>query len=128
LSAYSDTGSFSPDGRELVLVNTSFVGPVRNGRLLIIGLDGSTRRVIFDGPSTEDLTGAVWSPRGDAILFGLGGFFQNADRAAARLMVVRPDGTGLAALTSGATNDGMASWSPDGKEVVFRVASPGARG
>ena len=31
-------------------------------------------------------------------------------------------------FTDGSTNDGMPSWSPDGTEVVFRVASPGARG
>ena len=43
-------------------------------------------------------------------------------------MLVRPDGTQLTAVTSGATNDGMPSWSPDGKEVVFRVATPGVRG
>jgi Tol biopolymer transport system component len=128
LSAYSDPASFSPDGKQLVLMGINFVGPVRNGRLIVASADGSTDRAIFDGPSTENLTGAVWSPLGDGILFGLGGFFQSAETRGARLMLVRPDGTGLTAVTSGATNDGMPSWSPDGKEVVFRVAGPGRRG
>jgi Tol biopolymer transport system component len=128
LLAYSDPGSFSPDGKRVVLMGINFVGPVRNGRLMVAAPDGSEGRVIFEGPSTENLTGAVWSPLGNAILFGLGGFFQGAETRGARLMLVRPDGTGVSALTSGATNDGMPSWSPDGKEVVFRVASSGTRG
>lgn len=128
LFAYSDPGSFSPDGKRVVLMGINFVGPVRNGRLIVADAEGSNSRTIFEGPATENLTGAVWSPLGDAILFGLGGFFQSAETRGARLMLVRPDGTGRTALTSGATNDGMPSWSPDGREVVFRVASPGARG
>ena len=43
-------------------------------------------------------------------------------------MKIEPGGAGLTAITDGSTNDGMASWSPDATEVVFRVASPAARG
>jgi Tol biopolymer transport system component len=128
LSAYSDAGSYSPDGKHLVLMSTNFVGAVRNGRLIVTEPDGSNSRVIYDGPPTDSLTGAAWSPRGDAIMFGLGGFFQSAETLPARLMTIRPDGSHLAAVTSGTTNDGMPSWSPDGTQVVFRVAGPAARG
>jgi len=40
----------------------------------------------------------------------------------------RPDGSGITQVTDGSTNDGMPSWSPDGNEVVFRVASRAVRG
>jgi Tol biopolymer transport system component len=40
--------------------------------------------------------------------------------------VIRPDGSGLAQLTSGPASDSRPAWSPDGWSVVFsRVASPG---
>ena len=128
LSMYSDPASFSPDGERVALLGINFVGPVRNGRLTVSAADGSGATPIYDGPSTDNMTGIAWSPRGDAIMFGLGGYFQTAETRTARLVTVRPDGTAMTSITDGATNDGMASWSPDAAEVVFRVASPGARG
>ena len=95
LSLYSDAGSFSPDGTRMVLLGTNFVGSVRNGRLIVAGPDGSNATTIYDGPATDNLTGVAWSPRRDAILFGLGGYFQTAETRGARLMSVRADGTGL---------------------------------
>src|SRR5436305_12003221 len=38
-------------------------------------------------------------------------------------MTVAVDGTGLSPLTRDSANAGMPSWSPDGKEVVFRRAT-----
>ena len=128
LSLYSDAGSFSPDGGRVVLIGTNFVGPVRNGRLIVSATDGSGAAPIYDGPSTDVLAGVAWSPRGDQILFGLGGYFGASDSLTARLMSVRPDGSGIKQVTDGSTNDGMPSWSPDGNEVVFRVASRAVRG
>jgi Tol biopolymer transport system component/transcriptional regulator with XRE-family HTH domain len=71
---------------------------------------------------SDDLSGPAWSPIGDRILFGAGGFFQRAQVRTARLMSIRPDGTDLVSVTSGNSNDAMPSWSPDGKQVVFRAA------
>jgi Tol biopolymer transport system component len=128
LSLYSDAGSFSPDGKHVALIGTNFVGPVRNGVLIVTAADGSGATPIFNGPATDVLAGVAWSPRGDAILFGLGGYFGAAETLTARLMSVAPDGTDVRQVTDGSVNDGMPSWSPDGREVVFRVASPRARG
>ncbi|HEU4623859.1 MAG TPA: hypothetical protein VFS52_03795 [Steroidobacteraceae bacterium] len=86
-------------------------------------VDGSDRRILFDGPPDADLSGPTWSPSGDRILFGMGGFFQRVQISTARLMSIRPDGTALVPLTSGDSNDAMPSWSPDGTQVVFRSAS-----
>ena len=35
-------------------------------------------------------------------------------------MIVKPDGSGARALTTGPGNSGFPSWSPDGKQVVYR--------
>jgi Tol biopolymer transport system component len=128
LSLYSDAGSLTPDGKRVVLLGSNFVGAVRSGRLLVSAPDGSNSTAIYDSAPTDNMAGVAWSPRGDAIMFGIGGYFQTAETRTARLMSVHPDGTGLTAITDGSTNDGMPSWSSDATEVVFRAASPGARG
>ncbi len=118
-----DASSFSPAGDRMVYMLTNFGGAIRNGTLVVANADGSDRRAIYAGPLTEDMTGPAWSPRGDAIAFGSGGFFQRAQIQPARLMTVGVDGTGLSALTRDSANAGMPSWSPDGKQVVFRRAT-----
>jgi Tol biopolymer transport system component len=121
-----DASSFSPKGDRVVYMLTNFSGEIRNGTLMVADANGSNRQAIYAGPLTEDMTGPAWSPLGDAIAFGSGGFFQRAQARPARLMTVRIDGTSLTALMKDSTltaNDGMPSWSPDGKHVVFRRAT-----
>ncbi|MFL5562678.1 MAG: hypothetical protein ACJ79K_14495 [Gemmatimonadaceae bacterium] len=118
-----DASSFSPAGDRMVYMLTNFAGQVRNGTLVVANTDGSDRRAIYAGPLTQDMTGPAWSPRGDAIAFGTGGFFQRAQIQPAQLMTVAVDGSGLSRLTRDSANSGMPSWSPDGKHVVFRRAN-----
>lgn len=118
-----DASSFSPAGDRMVYMLTNFNGPIRSGTLVVANADGSNRHAIYAGPLTEDMTGPAWSPRGDAILFGLGGFFQRAQIKSAQVMSIHTDGTGLQTLTKGDVSSGMPSWSPDGKQVVFRQAA-----
>ncbi len=120
--------SFASSGDRLVFLSSNYVGASRNGVLVVADAGGARRRIVYEGPVTDDLSGPAWSPRGDVIAFGLGGFFQRAQIRTARLMTMRPDGTGLVDLTAGITNDAMPSWSPTSNEMVFRVASGTARG
>ena len=117
-----DASSFSSAGDRMVYMLTNFSGPIRSGTLVLANADGSDRHTMYEGPLTEDATGPAWSPRGDTILFGLGGFFQRAQIKSAQVMSIHTDGTGLVALTQGDVSSGMPSWSPDGKQVVYRVA------
>ena len=124
----SGHASFAPTGDHLVFAVNNYAGTVRNGRLVVAAGDGANRRTIYEGPVTDDLTGPAWSPRGDWILFGIGGFFDRASTRTARLMTIRPDGNELTPLTPELGNAGFASWSPDGKQVVYRVVDESMRG
>ena len=118
-----DASAFSPEGDRMVYVLTNFAGAVRNGALVLARADGTDRRVIYEGPLTEDMAGPAWSPTGDSLLVGVGGFFPRAQFKPAQLMTVRADGTGLTTLMRDSVSVGMPSWSPDGRHVVYRAAS-----
>jgi len=117
-----DASSFSPSAERMVYILTNFEGEIRSGKLITANLDGSDRKVIWEGPLTQDATGPAWSPRGDAILVGVGGFFQRAQIRPAQLMSVNPNDGQASQVTHDDANHGMPSWSPDGKQVVYRVA------
>ena len=43
-------------------------------------------------------------------------------------MLIRPDGSGQRMLTEGKASSGFASWSPDGKRLIYRVMGEGQQG
>ena len=61
-----------------------------------------------------------WSADGQWIVFGAGSYFVARATSPAQIMIVKPDGSGARALTTGPGNSGFPSWSPDGKQVVYR--------
>ena len=61
-----------------------------------------------------------WSPDGQWIVFGAGSYFVSRATRPAQIMIVKPDGSEARALTTGPGNSGFPSWSPDGKQVVYR--------
>src|SRR2546426_871291 len=63
-----------------------------------------------------------WSPDGQWIAVGVGGFFGARDTEPAKLILVRSDGSQQThELTSGLPNAGFPSFSPDGTRIAYRV-------
>lgn len=95
--------SWSPTGRRLVFAN------LNDGHLYVQDARGRGRPLAGD-PYHEN-QGPAWSPDGRRIAFSAG-------RRGARLMMIRPDGTGNRALTNGPFDTNPA-WSPDGTLIAF---------
>jgi Tol biopolymer transport system component len=106
--------SFSVNG-ELLLTEKN-----DNSSIAIMDADGNNKKRIFNAEAGEAFAPG-WSPDGQWVVFGYGGYFQNRKTRAAKIMIVKRDGTGLKDLTDGMPNAGFPSWSPDGKRIVYRV-------
>jgi TolB protein len=112
--------SFEPSGERLVATQSS------DGSLRLIEAGSNTSKALYQQEG-KTVMAAQWSPKGDAIIFGLGFFFTDRDRGA-QVAMVNPDGSGFRQLTSGANNNGFPSMSPDGKRFVYRTTGPEGQG
>ena len=118
--------SFSPTGERFVS-NDKTAG-ILNNNIMLVNADGSGGRILF-GNAEKGSLAPVWSPPGDKIAFGFGQFFQTTNGAAiADIAVINSDGTNLKILTSGDGNNGFPSWSPDGKQIVYRASNVNLKG
>ncbi|NOT64077.1 MAG: hypothetical protein HOP19_28010 [Acidobacteria bacterium] len=106
--------SFSKDGKLLVTDKNV------DSSIAMMDADGSrkSRPFVAEGGSAF---APSWSPDGQWIVFGFGGFLQDRYQKPAKLMLVKRDGTGLQSLTDGEPNTGFPSYSADGKQIVYRV-------
>lgn len=103
----------------------------KDGKLLITDKNVDSSVAIMDADGANKFRPFVaeggvafapsWSPDGQWIIFGFGGFLQDRYQKPAKLMRVKRDGTGLQSLTEGPPNVGFPSHAPDGKHIVYRV-------
>jgi len=110
--------AFSPDGKRLALKANGFSG------LDVMSTSGSERRTVYS--SSSEVFAPAWSPRGDRIAFTQGATFAGPE-AQVDIATVRPDGSGYRKLTGDARNNSFPSFSPDGKQLVFRSSRDGPK-
>ena len=113
--------SFSKDGTLVVTSKDS------DSSVVTMNADGSDKKLIFKAVQGAAFAPS-WSPDGQRIAFGYGGFLQGRRTSGARLVLVNKDGTGVQELTADMPNAGFPSWSADGKEIVYRSFGPGEMG
>jgi Tol biopolymer transport system component len=118
---------FSRDGK-LAISDIKNLATTATASISVMNADGSDKKVVF-----SDKEGAAfvptWSPDGQWIAFGFGGFFGARRTKPAKLMMVRADGSQQSKdLTTGLPNSGFPTWSPDGKRIVYRVWRDGEYG
>ncbi len=118
--------TWSPDGRKI-----AFVG---DGKIYVMNADGSGKRRLTAGTAgtgARDFRpdgGPAWSPDGRKIAFGTlrhaGPFACSDGHPSAgcnwELYVMNADGSGQRRLTRDPAADGGATWSPDGRKLLFQ--------
>ena len=128
--------SFSPAGDRFVVGARPPAGATVGAGIGIAATGTDKYDVIFQDKS-RNVLGPQWSPSGDTIIFGIGGFnaFFNGfkglflapgDRAegGAQVATIAPDGSGFREVTKGPNNNGFPSMAPDGKRFVYRTFGP----
>lgn len=118
---------FSRDGK-LAISDIRNLATTATASISVMNADGSDKKIVF-----SDKKGAAfvptWSPDGQWIAFGFGGFFGARETTPAKLMMVRSDGSQQTKdLTKGLPNSGFPTWSPDGKQIIYRVWGAGEYG
>ncbi len=111
--------SFSPQG---ILTTTGLSATLGNPQTPIstMNADGSNERRIFHDQSGAAMMSS-WSPDGERLVFGLGGFFGARYARPAKLVMIDADGSNRRDLTDDLPNAGFPDWSPDGNLIVYRV-------
>jgi Tol biopolymer transport system component len=132
--------SFSPAGDRFVVTTRPVPGTVF-GAGVGIAATGTDKVDVIYQDKARNVLAPQWSPSGDTIIFGIGGFnaffngfkglfLKPGDRAegGAQVATIAPDGTGFRQVTEGPNNNGFPSMAPDGKRFVYRTFGPDGEG
>ena len=114
--------NFSPNGKLITFVRIKTDG--RQQALFAVRPNGSGLRQLTPY-SWEVAIKHDWSPDGKLIVLTTNADFVRPNESA-NLVTIRPDGSGMKNLTgfTGGTENAFAgSFSPDGKQIVFRIES-----
>ena len=109
---------FSKDGRLAISQLNNLATP--QAAIAVMNADGSNRRVVFSDKAAPAFV-PTWSPDGQWIAFGVGGFFGAREDRPAKVMMVRVDGSQPKDVTKGPLNSGFPTFSPDGRQIAYRV-------
>jgi TolB protein len=124
--------AFSPSGKECVTNSPPSANPT-GASLYVTEVANGQSKTVYQDPKRNILAGA-WSPDGNRIIFGIGGFaaffdgfhtqfLKNGDRVegGAQVAIVNKDGTGFHELTADSGNNAFPSFAPDGNRFVYRT-------
>ena len=115
-------------------VSTQLAPETNSSALQMTAGDGPPKTVMET--KGELIIAPAWSLKGDQLIFGIGKFAAFLDFAigakkpvdpvngGAQVGIINTDGTGFRTITSGANNNGFASFSPDGKRIAYRTMGP----
>ena len=109
------SGSFSPDGRQIVFNSDRGGSP----QLYVMNADGKNVKRITFGKGRY--SAPVWSPRGDKIAF------VRSSKGQFGIGVMNIDGSGER-LLSESYLDESPTWSPNGRVVIFARGRRGTKG
>ena len=106
--------AFAKDGKLVITEKND------NSSIAVLDADGSNKKRVFNAAGGSAFY-PNWSPDGQWVVFGYGGYLQSRRTQGAKIMMLKRDGTGLRDVTDGMPNAGFPCFSPDGKSIVYRV-------
>ena len=111
-----DSPTFSPDGKRIAFVWIKKAGSA----IFTMNVSGGGLKQVT--PWQNGVADKIdWSPDGSRIAFSSPEFGVRRG-VSSNVFTVRPDGAGLVKITNsrgGKINNGLDSWSPDGKKIAF---------